>query len=194
MLKKPYFLFPEIPISQSLYYERLNEKNYSQLPNLFAFDPSPYIQTRYKNDTGAKLMWEKYEQYVKYSLKHCGCDWFMRLKNTGEYIGFLNLYDLNAEFVGSNHNRCTIGFQTSIPYRKLGLTEEGVTQLLHYAFTYFDINLILAYTQKDNMPSQSLLKKLKFIPNDQEYYYSDQHSFFELPKGVFDEVWLSTVR
>ncbi|NJL73999.1 MAG: GNAT family N-acetyltransferase [Saprospiraceae bacterium] len=189
-MKNIHFFFPEMTASQRIYYEPLSEENYLQLPKLFAFDSSLYVLDRYKNEYGAKMVWEEYINYVKYSLKHCGHNWFMRLKDTNEYIGFLNLYDLNAELIDSREHRCTVGFQTAIPYRKLGFTKEGVSHLIAYAFKHFDIDFILAYTHKDNISSQSLLKNLILSPTTKTTTFLINTLFLNYREVQQDKVFL----
>jgi RimJ/RimL family protein N-acetyltransferase len=177
---QPYYHFTNLPDSERLTYEMLSTSNYKEVPKMFKEEDNPFVIDEYKSE-------EKFVEYTSYLLnynrfspKYGACDWLFKLKETGEYIGIVNVYDLNRERFNDHHLKCTIGFNVKAEFRKLKYTTEAVQQLLAYIPKQFSRNKIVAYTQKDNIPSISFLKKLGFIDKTEEYTYEDRYSFFEL--------------
>ena len=169
----PYFPFTNIPDTERLTFEIVDESNYTQMYDLFREDPSPFIIDEYKD-------WDKLEEYIDHQLywsrnatKRAGCDWLIKLKATKETIGIINLYELMRETFNDHHKRGFIGYNIGQAYRRKYYATEAVNQLIQYAHNQHDLNKLVANTHKENAPSKAFLLKLGFVERTDDYYYSD---------------------
>ena len=179
---KPYFNFTNIKPSKYLEYEVLNQSNYIEIYKMFKGDTNPYIMKEYQNLERLEEYTDYQVNYNRYSPKRGGCDWLFKLKESKEYIGLLNLYDMSLENFADNDKRCTIGFSTKKAYRRKGFTREAVTNLIHHIYQNFpEREKILAYTKKENEASKRFLEKLGF-KTSKEDYISERYDYFELLK------------
>ncbi len=176
---QPYFHFPELLPSERLSYRPLGYDNYLTLNELFINDDSPYTNPEFKQLERIELYVVSLLEFAQYSPKRCGKDWIIHLAESGAPIGVVHMYDLTKETHKDSHRNCTIGFAIAAPYRRRGFATEAVDHLTTYIFQHFNLTHILAYTTKDNQPSQKLLSNLGFIRNDQDYSHPDHYAFFE---------------
>jgi hypothetical protein len=108
--KPPLWVFPELPPSANLKYERrLGFENRDLLLGLFEADPRPFVDEAFKD--AAKLY-----EYVAhnricgpYSPKHGGADWIIELPD-GTPVGVLHAYNISRETFALNRRRCSIGY------------------------------------------------------------------------------------
>jgi RimJ/RimL family protein N-acetyltransferase len=160
----------------------MNDENYLEVFETFKNDMNSFVLKDYKD-------LEKWEDYVDYQLywnrlscKNGGCDWLIKLKNTQQTVGILNLYELNRETYNDNHKKCMIGYSIGEAFRRQHYATEAVKQLVLHAFEYFDLHTIIANTEKDNLASKALLTNFGFVEKTEKYYYSEEHDYFELHK------------
>lgn len=175
---KPYYSFLDLPDSEKLSYEMLSLENHYAVPKMFSEENNPFVIDEYKDEDKFSQYTQYHLNYNRFSPKNGGCDWLFKLKDSEEYIGILNVYDLNRENIADRHLRCTIGFNTRIECRRKGYTLEAVKHLLEYIPDQFGRTIVLAYTHKNNYPSINLLMKLGFV-NKSDEYTNDKYSFFE---------------
>ena len=178
----PHFNFTNLPPTKRLEFEVLDEVNYLQIYELFGGDSNPYVIDDYKD-------LDKLEEYIdhqlylnKNSTKKGACDWFVKLKETKETIGILNIHELSRETFNDNHKKCFIGYSISEKFRRQHYATEAVENLIHYAFTHFGMNKIVANVEKGNIASVELLLKFGFIDKTENYYFKDQDDYYELYK------------
>ncbi|GJM31176.1 MAG: hypothetical protein DHS20C18_01770 [Saprospiraceae bacterium] len=192
---EPFFHFPDLPNSERLTYQPLGYNNYMTLNELFAEDDSPFANPEFKELERIELYVVSLLEFARYSPRRCGQDWIIHLAETGTAVGVLHLYDFTKEPFGNRDQKCSIGFAIAAPFRRKGYALESIGNLLTYIFQHFEMIQVLAYTTRDNLPSQSLLKRLCFSPNDQDYDHPDHYAFFELKLEQFEmllkdgEIW-----
>lgn len=175
--------YPNITSTNRLEFEELSSENYHQLVQLFEKDSSIFIQEEYKNLTQAKDYYHAYQCFRNLSPKAGNCDWFFKLKSTGEYLGLINLYDLTFDQESEYYKICSIGYATGKKYRRQGLTKEAVKALIGYAFSYLKLECITASTVNDNLASCSFLQSLGFEINTKDHNDDLKNKYFELRKS-----------
>ena len=79
------------------------------------------------------------------------------LKNNGEVIGVIDLYDIS-----NKNKRAKIGYWIGKEHRGKGFASEAVKAVLNIGFKKMKLNKISAETLKDNYGSNKLLKRLEF--------------------------------
>ncbi len=179
-LKKPYFVFPDIPPYEELSFEKLTGDNSQQLYLMLREDESPFTDERFKDYAKAKEYAGYIEQYGAYSSKHSGQDWLFLWKN--EYAGILHLYDLSLETFAENNKRCWVGFATRPAMRKKGITKKAFGYFIQYIFENYPlIKYIHSMTRKENVPAKALLKSAGFYEDDAERM-SKAHAFYLMEK------------
>lgn len=179
---QPYFHFPELLPSERLSYRPLGYDNYLTLSELFIDDSSPYTNPEFKQLERIELYVVSLLEFAQYSPKRCGKDWIVHQIGSDLPVGVVHIYDLTKETQRDSHRNCTIGFAIAAPYRRQGFAKEAVGHLTSYIFQHFDLTHILAYTIKENQPSQQLLNNLGFRRNDQDYTHPDHYAFFEMER------------
>jgi RimJ/RimL family protein N-acetyltransferase len=131
---------------------------------LFASDTNAFVDERFKTP-GELRQYVQYQlEYAWYSNRRGGCDWFF-LKD-GRPAGVLHLYDLSHDETAGRHRRCTIGFATSAPFRRQGLTREATAHLLTHLFDVFGMEQVWSYTRRENTAAIGLLESLRFENRD----------------------------
>jgi RimJ/RimL family protein N-acetyltransferase len=176
-------IFLNIKSTKRLEFEELSKENYHQLVNLFQEDSNPFIQEEYRSLKSAEAYYNGYNYFRTLSPKVSNCDWFFKLKSTGEYVGLLNLYDLIFNKESEYHKICSIGFATGEKYRRKGLTKEAVHALIDYAFTELKLDCVTASTSNDNIASRLFLKRVGFTMNIEDHNDDLNHKYFELRKS-----------
>lgn len=176
-----HFKFSNIPPSERLTYELVDEDNYEVIFEMFGGDKNPFVSDNYKTlrQVASYSFYLLYD--VKFSAKKTGCDWLFKLKDTGEYVGLLNMYDMSRENFADVNKQCTIGFSTAASFRRKGYTLEAIQSLVKHIFESYSIQQrILAYTEKENIASQNLLNKLGFTEPEEVYFGTSVYSYFNL--------------
>ncbi len=169
--------FPLLSSSERLEYELLTIQNSQTFVELFQQDPSLYVDERFKNKEEA----EKYAQEsetAKFSAKHGGCDFLIKLKSTETYIGVLHLFDLSTETFADNHLRANIGFAIAAPFRQQYYATEAVKHLIDYVQNTLQKSNILAYTHPENEAANDFLLSLDMTLNVENYIYG--YNYYEL--------------
>lgn len=80
--------------------------------------------------------------------------WLLKLKNEGKFIGsacFKNAPD--------NNRQVEIGYGINKNFKNSGYTTEAVNAMCKWALKQPSVTKIVAETEKDNIPSQRVLKK-----------------------------------
>ncbi len=168
---KPSFNFTNLPPTERLEYEMMDEQNYLEIYELFQNDSNTFVEDYY-NDLEKLERYTDYQLYFnRFSHKRGACDWLIRLKTTKETIGVLNIYELSKEIFNNNHRKCFIGYSIGEKYRRKYYAMEVVENLIRYAFPHFKMEKLIANTDKGNIPSQELLLKLGFVEKTEDYYY-----------------------
>jgi RimJ/RimL family protein N-acetyltransferase len=174
--RKPFFVFPNIPSSGELSFEKLSLDNFQQLYLMFENDDNKFTDERFKHYASAENYASEMEQYGAYSPKHGAQDWLFLWKN--EYAGILHLYDLSLENFADNDKRCWIGFAIKPALRNKGITKKAMQTFMQYIIeNYKSIRYIHAMTDKNNKPAYALLFSLNFKQDFTERI-SKQHAFF----------------
>lgn len=181
MNKIRHFHFPKLPDSQRLEFEKLSQENAGQILELFSQDPNEFIIPEFKEEK----YWKKYVDWqlnlAPFSPKHGAQDWLIKLKETGEYVGLLHLYELSLETFMQNHQRCHVGIVMKSNQRRKYLASEALSGLMNYAFGEMERNLIIARTEHANSASQKMLLSLGF--QDVSENYSREFRCFERVMG-----------
>jgi ribosomal-protein-alanine N-acetyltransferase len=178
---KPYFKFPDLRESERLRYERLDEKNCVQILALFDQEENVFLPAYYQDEEKLKdsAIWSS--ERGAYCPKTGQADWIVKAKASEDVVGILHLYDLKLETFNDNHKRCTVGFAIGQKFRRRYFATEALQQLLAYTHEQMKRNFILAYTEKENTASASLLHKLNFEKVTAQYSggAASKHEFFE---------------
>ncbi len=69
-----------------------------------------------------------------------------------------------------NDRKAEIGFTIAPHFHRKGLAFDALTSLINYLFQKHTVNLIIAYTDSNNVPSITLLKKTGFYLDSSDYY------------------------
>lgn len=159
---KPRFRYQNLPDSARLSYELLSWENFGLYQHLFEADPSPFVEKQLKAR-------EEIEEYVvmlleasRYSFKRGACDWFLKRRDDGAYVGVLHLYDLNHEFWKGKHFAPSFGYAIAEPFRRQGYAFEASQHLLGLIPPIFKRYEVTADPRVDNLASHALLLKLGF--------------------------------
>lgn len=176
--RSPAITMPLLPPSERLHYELLSEVNEAEMLAMFADDPSPYVQRDFKHADSLSHYVDHLLTYSRYSAKRAGCDWLLRHRANGHYLGVLHLYDLSQETFFNYHRKCTLGFAIRASARRQGFASEAVRHLLAFLRRELHQMRALAYTHHDNQASQALLRHLGFVgtPADQ---YIGNYAYYE---------------
>jgi len=182
---KPHFLFRNIPPSKHLVYEKVRWKNHSEILDMFHGDRNPHVMNYYKDVYSLMKYINMSLRYYKYSPITAGCDWFFKLKETGEYLGVLNVYDLSIKKFRRQNRYCRIGYATKESARRKGYASEAVRSLTKYIFKHYDqIEKIIASIEKDNNPSLIFIKKQGFKYSRSTLFKTDGNTAYELARGI----------
>jgi RimJ/RimL family protein N-acetyltransferase len=174
-------VFPNLDDSERLCFEKLHDKNFSILVDLFSNDTSPFIDKRFKNLTEAKKYCTEILNSL-YSGKYGGCDFLIKEKNTGLYLGVLHLFDYSLETYSDVPDRCTIGFAIAKEFRRKYYATEAVNHLIKYAQLNHKKSKFLAYTHIENIPANHFLVSLNMVLSNEDYYYGGRTSNYYVLK------------
>lgn len=142
---------------------------------MFSKDPNEFIIPEFKEEK----YWQKYVDWqlnlAPFSPKHGAQDWLLKLKETGEYVGLLHLYELSLETFMQNHQRCHVGIVIKSGQRRKYLASEALSNLMNYASEEMTRNLIVARTEHGNLASQNMLLALDFEDVSDKYWKEFRH-------------------
>ncbi|MDX2302182.1 MAG: GNAT family N-acetyltransferase [Microscillaceae bacterium] len=159
---RPQFKYQNLPDSARLAYELVNWDNFTVYLDLFAQDTHPFVDQRFKIQAELEEYMVGLLEYARLSPKRGGCDWFIRLLKTNEYIGVLHVYDLNKEIFEGFHPPCYLGYALAEAHRKQGFAEEATRHLLEQIPLIFERYEVMAGCKPENLASIALLEKLGF--------------------------------
>ena len=168
--------------THNLSFEALSQDNWQELYHLFKEDENSFVAQEYKNKDTVKNYYHSYLYFRNATPKVTVHDWLFKLKNTGEYAGLLNLYDIIFDQNSPYYKMCSIGYATAEKFRGKGLTKEAVQALIDYAFTTH-LECITATTANENTSSRRLLQSLGFSINTKDHKDDLENKYFELRKS-----------
>lgn len=158
---KENFPFQNLPDTERLSYELMTWDNFRTYLSLFEGDEDEFVDERFKSI--GKL--EEYAvgvlEFAHFSVKHGGCDWFIRLKDHSP-VGVLHLYELNLEIIEGKHLPCFFGYALSRSFRGQGFAYEAAKNLLEHIPKIFERYEVYAEPKTGNQASRNLLKRLGF--------------------------------
>jgi RimJ/RimL family protein N-acetyltransferase len=152
--------YQNLPDSERLSYELLTWENATQLGLLFEQDANPFVDTSFKSRDKREAYVADQLEFGRYSFKRGACDWLLRLRAEGTYVGVLHLYNLSWELVEGKHPACWFGYAIAAPFRRCGLALEAGHHLLKHIPTCFNRYEAMAEPLIANEASRALLTKL----------------------------------
>ena len=114
--------------------------------------------------------------------------WAVELKSTQEFMGFTGLHHQPTQF---KFSPCTeIGWRLNSQYWGNGYATEAALRCLEFAFNSLNLNEIVAFTAKQNLKSQAVMKRIgmtyKFDfdhPELDDQSPLKEHQLFSIQKG-----------
>lgn len=107
------------------------------------------------DEQGSREFFTKINTRIKESGK---CFWAIELKENNEFIGFVGLSEPNFE---EEFIPCTeIGWRLRRKYWGRGYATEGAKACLEVGWKYYNLDEILAFAVKENIPSLNVMKKI----------------------------------
>jgi ribosomal-protein-alanine N-acetyltransferase len=88
--------------------------------------------------------------------------WVITLSDSSEVLGTICLFDISNE-----KKSCEIGYELSPKFQGQGIMQEAVKSIIHFVFDSLKLNMINAFTHKENQKSTHLLSKLNFVKTDE---------------------------
>lgn len=91
--------------------------------------------------------------------------WAVELKQNSEFIGFVGLHAQPTQF---SFSPCVeIGWRIAKAYWQQGYATEAAQACLKFAFEQLDLSHVVAFTAKENMPSEKVMQRLgmQYIQN-----------------------------
>ena len=115
-----------------------------------------------------------------------GINWIIQLKESKEAIGYLGIWRIDKQ-----NNRGELGYAIKKKFWQKGIATEAAKTVINYGFDQMELNTIMANTNPQNKPSQSLLSKLGFIQEAhfrQDYYFDGKYLDSAI-YGLIKEDW-----
>ncbi len=180
----PRWMFPHLPPTAELRFERLDFDNRGWVLDMFEGDTCPFIDPAFRNDE--KLYTYVANQWIcgPHSAKHGCADWVVIRQSDGEPTGLLHAYALNSERFDLADRRCFIGYAFGEAYRGSGFAHEAVTALESYLFDELEMATLVANPIDENKCSIGFLQRRGYADCTQEYLGQDGSRFFKLERGV----------
>lgn len=161
--RQPAFPFQDLPPSARLTYGLADwDTMWAYLP-LFAADPSPFVNARFKERAPLETYAVQLLTDLRLSRKRGACDWLVRHRTGGQPLGVLHLYDLSHEVIGGQIPHCAVGYALAASFRRQGYGQEALSHLLLQAAHLFGRTEARAISEVDNLASQALLRKCGFV-------------------------------
>lgn len=180
----PYFLFPTPLPSARLVYERLELVSAGYLLKMFQEDPTPFVSDSFKHAHLVAKYCAHIVRHSRTSVERGGADFFFKTAQGG-YAGILHLYDLNQANYGTEQATCTVGFATTLSFRRQGYTLEALRHFVAYIFEHFAVASVVAYTDERNRPAQNLLLRAGFQFMKYDLLQEDLYIYFEIKRKTF---------
>ena len=158
----PSFPYQDLPPSARLAYELVGWSNVGAYLPLFAADPSPFVDARFKHRAALETYAVALLTDLRYSWKRGGCDWLMRRRAGGGALGILHLYDLSHEIIGPQVPHCSVGYAVAAPLRRQGYGLEALRHLLVQAAGLFGRTEARALSADGNLASDALVRRSGF--------------------------------
>lgn len=143
------------PITNDDFYNAINNSENFIKKYSYPFPISAY----YGEENFHKIGTEVYEKSSKDKSNYFWyTPWLIRLKKTNDIIGILN-------FKGpiSKKSEIAIGYGIEPEYRNKGYASETIKGAIQWTKTSNNVKRIFAFTAKDNIYSQGVLKKNQFV-------------------------------
>ncbi|WP_191906302.1 GNAT family N-acetyltransferase [Hymenobacter baengnokdamensis] len=159
------FTFPYQSLASSarLTYELVDWLNFPIYLTLFAGDPSPFVDARFKERSALEMYAVALLTELRFSRKHGACDWLVRRRSDEQAIGVLHLYELNHEIINDQPAPCVVGMSLAAPFRQQGYGLEAFHQLLAHTTSLFGRPEARALTAASNLAAQQVLRKSSFL-------------------------------
>ena len=164
---RPSFPYQDLPPSARLAYELVGWSNVGAYLPLFAADPSPFVDVRFKHRAALETYAVALLTDLRYSWKRGGCDWLVRRRTSGEALGILHLYDLSYEIIGPQVPHCSVGYTVAAPLRRQDYGLEALRHLLAQAAGLFGRTEARALSADGNLASEALLRRSGFAVLDE---------------------------
>lgn len=103
--------------------------------------------------------------------------WVITLNETKQLVGTICLFDISNE-----KKCCEIGYELSIKFQGQGLMQEAIKNIIDFVFETLKLNVINAFTHKDNEKSTNLLSKLNFVKSTETDIENPNITWFILKK------------
>lgn len=108
-------------------------------------------------------------------------NWVLSLKNDHAMIGSVCLWNFSE-----NGKIGELGYDLHPHHQKQGYMLEAVRSVLEFGFNVLELERIMAYTDKSNLKSLSLLKKNQFVISENETDPDNENNvILSLSKKVF---------
>lgn len=88
--------------------------------------------------------------------------WVITLSDSKEVVGTICLFDISNE-----KKCCEIGYELNPKFQGKGIMQEAVKSVIHFVFDSLKLNMINAFTHKENQKSTNLLCKLDFVKTEE---------------------------
>lgn len=89
--------------------------------------------------------------------------WAVCFKDNPKLIGTVCLWNLNKK-----ENKAEVGYELMPEYQRKGIAQESLYAVIGFGFSKLELGKIEAYTNKENLASIKLLKKLSFVRDHNE--------------------------
>ncbi|MDR0217644.1 MAG: GNAT family N-acetyltransferase [Enterobacteriaceae bacterium] len=130
-------------------------------PEVMEFFPN--ILTKEQSNALADNCMRKFEMQGGWGL------WAVELKQSGEFMGFVGLNIPALEFPFSPF--VEIGWRLDKAFWGKGYTGEAARNIFDFAFTETDLDEIVAFTSLQNYRSESVMKKLGMIKDENTFMH-----------------------
>ncbi|OUJ74552.1 GNAT family N-acetyltransferase [Hymenobacter crusticola] len=157
-----HFPYQDLPPSLRLRYELVDGSNVQAYLPLFAGDPSPFVDQRFKHQARLAVYAEELLTDLRHSCKRGACDWLVRRRTDLQPVGVVHLYNLSHEVIAGRIPYCAVGYALAAPFRRQGYGQEALNQLLTQAAQLFGRTEVRALSAVENLASQALLQRCGF--------------------------------
>jgi len=103
--------------------------------------------------------------------------WVITMSYSKQVVGTICLFDISNE-----KKCCEIGYELSTKFQGQGLMQEAVKNVIDFVFETLKLNVINAFTHKDNEKSTNLLSKLNFVKSTETDIENPNITWFILKK------------
>ncbi len=105
--------------------------------------------------------------------------WSIVLANTSEMAGTICLWNFSED-----RKTAEVGYDLSSSFQGKGIMSEALQQIVGFGFTELKLDMLEAYTHKENLGSSKLLEKQGFQLNqDKKDNYCVDNVVYEIERG-----------